>query len=223
MITTEAMKLVNAMQGGAYSPGAKEVKSWVIWDTRYFDSTISDATFFSVPVGGGWRGNTIKSMNETNLEDSGRLAAEQRMVFTHFAPMLVVPQLYSATDTAALARSFTNLLASSTFELAIRNKAFEIQVHGSEFLPRPIFLPGLQDNDADANDVFQVGRCVSFGWLNLDPVPIPVGDQQGFSVKHEITNPDTSVKAILDADAAALNTANATMQILVKGVTMHGK
>ena len=223
MISNEALEMVKAMQGGAYSPTAKEVKSWVLWDTRYFNSTINNATLFSVAQGGGWRGNTIKSKNETNLEDPGRLPSGQMMIMTHFATMLIVPQLSTATDTAALARSFTNLLCSSVFEFTIRNKAFEFQVHGSELLPRPIFLPGLQDNDTDANDVFQVGRSVTFGWLNLDPVPIPVGDTEGFTISHEIQNPDTTVDAILDADSAALSTANATMQFLLKGVTVHSK
>lgn len=224
MLTPAAENMIKLAAGGAYDASAREVKKHVLWDTRYFDTTATSRTLFSVPVGGGWRGGTTKTKNETNLEESGRLPTNQEMVFTHIAPHFCIHNPDKATpDLAEVVASCQVILESSSFELQIRNKSPEFQVHGSEFLPRPVFLTGLQDNDTDANDVFSVGQCVHFGWQNFDPVPLPLGDGQGFTVEHTVTNADPDVLTRLDNAASRLNSNKVTMQVLLVGVTTHGK
>jgi hypothetical protein len=223
-ITKMAEKLIRVASGGAYSANAREVKKHVLWDTRYFDATATSRTLFSVPVGGSWMGGTTKSKNETNLEESGRLPTNQEMVFTHMAPHFCIHYPDKETqDLADIVSGCQTILESSYFVMQIRNKADEIFVHGSEFLPRPIFLAGMQDNNTDAEDVFSVGNAVHFGWLNLDPVPVPLGDGQGFTVEHVVTNADAAVLTALDNAASRLNSNKVTMQVLLAGVTTHGK
>lgn len=224
MLTKTAEKMIRLAQGGAYDASAREVKKHVIWDTRYFDTAASSRTMFSVPVGGGWVGGVNKTWNETNLDDPGKLPNGQEMVFTHIAPHFCIHYPDKTTpDLADIVRSCLFILENSIFELSIRNKAAECQVHGSEFEPRPIFLAGLQDNAADTEDVFQIGDGVSFGWLKLDPVPIPLGNGQGFTVDHTVTNGDPAVVTALNASSSTLHDNDVTMQVLLAGITTHAK
>lgn len=221
MLTKQAVEYLKLGTGGSYSLARDAIKHQ-IWDTRYFATTIADWTFYQQPLNAPWRVG-VKTLNETNLNDSGKLPNGQTMLFTRFGVAVIVPLAIADTTTAVVARSFANLLQSSVFEIRIAGRDFDFQIHGSQFLPRPIFLTGIQDNATNANDTYRVGDMIASGWAKLDPAPIFVDQLVSFSVVHRLGNPDTSVKAILDADASALYGEYATMQVTLEGFLTRAK
>ena len=219
-ISEAARNLIAMAYGGAYAANVAEVKSHRIWDTRYFDTTHSDATFYTIPVGGAWR-DGVKTKNETNMFTSGQLPTEQDMIFTHMSVSLIVPSTIQDNDTAHLARAFSNILTSSYFTFRIKNKSAEFEAPGTLFLPKPMFLVGPQV--ANGEDSVTVGRILTYGWYDFAPVPVPLGAQENFSVKQVVGNPTAAVRTILDESSNLLNTQEATMQLTLRGLTIHGK
>ena len=221
MLTKQAVENLKLGQGGSYSLARDAIKHQ-IWDTRYFSTAVADWTFFQQPLNAPWRVG-VKTLNETNLNDSGKLPNGQTMLFTRFGVALIVPIAAANTNSLQLARAFNNLLQSSVFEITISGRAFDFQIHGSQFLPRPISIYGPEDNDTAASFGVRVGDMIASGWARLDPSPIFVDQLVSFSVLHRMGNPDTGVKAILDADSSALYGDYATLQVTLEGFLTRAK
>jgi len=219
-ISRTALALVSMAFGGAYAENVKEVKSHRIWDTRYFSTTATNATMFNIPIGGAWRDGT-KSKNETNLYSSGQLPKGQDMIITHMSTALIVPSAIADNDTAHLARAFSNIMGSSYFTLKIKNKTAEFECPGSLFFPKPMFMVGPQV--ANGEDSVTVGRILGYGWYDFSPVPVPLGAEEHFYVNQTVGNPTAAVETILDESANLLKTQEATMQVTLRGVTVHSK
>lgn len=218
MLTKQAVEYIKLGSGGSYSLSRDAIKHR-LWDTRQFGTTASDHVFFQQPNGAPWRvGN--KSTNETNIFDSGKLPNGQTFLVNRMSVGLVCPVETTTTTSADLARAFNNILQSSYFEIIIQGRAFDYQIHGSEFLPRPMSL--ISDTAATVNTT-RIGDMLSSGWSKLDPAPIFIDTLVSFQVTHRLGNPDTRVKAILDADAALLDAVYASMICTLEGFLTRAK
>lgn len=224
MILDKAKQMISLAFGGAYADNVREVKPHRIYDTRYFNTAADDATLFTIPIGGAWR-NGQKTINETNMRVSGQLPSGEDMVITHLSAKLIVPndpdQEGGDNDVAQWARAFTQILQSSYFEFKVKNKSYESQIHGTCLMPKPFFMTGPQT--ANGEDSVTVGRLFGYGWWDLYPVPIPLGSQENFYVTHYVGNPDSDISTELDASSTVLNDADATMQFVARGLSIHKK
>jgi hypothetical protein len=222
MLTKQAVEYIKLGSGGSYSLSRDAIKHR-IWDTRQFGTTASDFVFFSQPNGATWTTGTTKSTNETNIFDSGKLPNGQTFLINRFSVGLIVPIAAASTEAVQLARAFNNILQSSYFEIIIQGRAFDFQIHGSELLPRPISVYGVEDNDTNGSFGVRVGDMLASGWAKLDPAPIFVDTLVSFSANHRLNNPVTAVKTLLDADATLLNTALGSMICTLEGFLTRAK
>lgn len=217
MLTKQAMEYIDLGTGGSYSLSRDAIKHQ-IWDTRFFGTTVSDFTFFTQPQGAAWRiGN--KSINETNLLDSGKLPNGQTFLMTRIGVALMTYAAASTTNGADLSQAFLNLLDSSVFEIVIAGREFDFQFHGSQLRARPIHYVG----DGGVVGIVRVGDSIASGWLKLDPAPIFVDQLVTFSVRHRLNNPDTNILTVLNAAATLLNGIYATMQVTIEGFLTRAK
>lgn len=218
MLTKQAVEYIKLGSGGSYSLSRDAIKHR-LWDTRQFGQTASDTVFFQTQNGSPWRvGN--KTTNETNLYDSGKLPNGQTFLINRFSVGRIVPVAAASEDCAELGRAFNNLLQSSYFDITIQGRSFDFEIHGSELLPRPISLYG---NTAATLNAVRIGDMLASGWAKLDPAPIFVDTLVSFSVAHRLGNPDTRVKALLDADAALLDDVYASMICTLEGFLTRAK
>lgn len=218
MLTKQAMEFIDLGTGGSYSLARDAIKHQ-IWDTRTFGATVSDFTFFTQPQGAAWRIG-VKSLNETNLLASGQFPNGQTFLMTRMSLALIPAYQVANTDAADISQAFTNIMQSSVFEVVIAGRDFDFQVHGAQFMPRPICLNG--ETGANNSHV-RVGDMISSGWIKFDPAPIFVDQLVTFSVRHRLNNPDTNVLTILNANCTTLNGIYATMQIVIEGFLTRAK
>jgi hypothetical protein len=219
MLTKQAVEYIKLGSGGSYSLSRDAIKHR-IWDTRQFGATASDFVFFQQPNGATWTVGTNKSTNETNIFDSGKLPNGQTFLMNRMSVGLILPLAAAAVNSIELVRAFNNLLQSSYFEIIIQGRAFDFQIHGSEFLPRPISMHGL--TAATINDS-TVGSMLASGWAKLDPAPIFVDTLVSFQVTHRLNNPIAAVKTLLDADALLLDGVYGTMICTLEGFLTRAK
>lgn len=226
MILGKAMEYIKLAFGGAYADNVKEVKQHRIYDTRYFkNGNADDATFFTIPVGGAWR-NGQKTLNETNMRVSGQLPSGEDMVLTHLSVKLIVPndpddQTDGDNQVAQWARAFQQILQSSYFEFKVKNKSYESQLHGTCFMPKPLYITAPMT--ANGEDSTVIGRILGYGWWDLYPVPIPLGAQENFYCTHYVGNPDATIATELDAASTVLYNDDATMVFTARGLSIHKK
>ena len=219
MLTKQAVEYIKLGSGGSYSLSRDAIKHR-LWDTRQFGQTASDTVFFQTYNGSAWRNSSNKTGNESNLFDSGKLPNGQTFLINRMSLGLIVPVKAASADCAEYARAFNNILQSSYFEIVIQGRSFDYQIHGSELLPRPMSLYG---NTAATINSVKVGDMLASGWTKLDPAPIFVDTLVSFFVNHRLGNPDTRVKALLDADAAMLDNVYASMICTLEGFLTRAK
>jgi hypothetical protein len=217
-LTTGAQKMIDLGRGGSYSVSRDAIKHQ-IWDTRTFGTSRSDFTFFSQPQGAQWKTNFIKTINETNMNDSGKLANGQTFVITRMGLGLTTALQSTATNGANLVQAFYNILQSSVFNIIVAGRDFDFQVHGRQFIT-PIAV-----NSPTAATVYaqQVGDQVASGWVKLDPSPIFLDQLVSFKVQQLFNNPDTSIQTVLDANCALLNGIYASMTVTLEGFLTRAK
>jgi len=217
MLTQEAYKNLQLGSGGSYSLSRDAIKH-NLWDTRFFSTTISDNTFFVQPQGAAWRIGA-KTLNETNMSDSGKLPNGQTFLITH---MSIGLQAYlAAANTAAqnAARAFINIIHSSIFNIVVQGRVFDFQIHGSQMLPRPLAISG----QIATNFPVRLGDSIGSGVIAMNPAPIFLDQLVGFNVTQTIMQPDTNVLAILNADATILNGLYCTMNVCLIGFLTRAK
>lgn len=218
-LTQKAQENIALGRGGSYSMSRDAIKHQ-IWDTRFFPNTTgTDYTFFSQPLGAPWRvGN--KSLTEVNISDAGKLPNGQTFMIHRMGIGLLSHYDVSLTTAGDIAQRFINLMQSSVFEIRILGRDFDYQVHGRQFLPSPIALSA---DSASAVSHIRVGDMIASGWLNLHPAPIFVDQLVSFAIVHRMGNPDTNVKTILDADSSALAAVYADLQVTLEGFLTRAK
>lgn len=217
MLTKQAYEFIKLGTGGSYSLSRDALKH-NLWDTRYFGTAATSITFYSQPIGAPWRAGN-KTINETNLQDSGRLPNGQTFLATHITIGL---QTYTATANTTgheAPRAFINLIHSSVFEIKIAGRSFDFQVHGSQFLPRPLSVSG----QLATNSPVRLGDSFCSGIIKLDPAPIFIDQLVTFSVEQTITNADPAVIAILNADSSVLYGLYSTMNVALIGFLTRAK
>ena len=217
MLTKQAFEFIKLGSGGTYSLARDAIKH-NLWDTRFFGAAIADNTFYSQPLGAPWRAGN-KTLNETNLTDSGKLPNGQTFLVTHISLGL---QTYTTTGNTTgheVPRAFINLLMSSVFEIKVAGRDFDFQIHGSQFLPRPIAVSGQLATNAPV----RLGDSIGSGIVALNPAPIFLDQLVSFSVVQRILNADPAVLAILTADSSVLLGVYATMNVVLIGFLTRAK
>jgi len=227
-ITKTAKNMIQLGAGGSYSTARDAIRHQV-WDTRYFGSTPSDATYFTQPIGAPWRVGS-KTKNETNMQDSGKLPNGQTLLLTRIGVALV-----SAYDTGALsavtwanasliAQAYVNIMQSSVFEIRIAGREYDFQIHGRQFLPA-LCINGY--NAGTAGSVARIGDTIVNGWVKLEPSPIFLDELVSFNVAQLCDNADTTnIKATtkpLNNAFALLNAQYCTMQVTLEGFLTRAK
>lgn len=217
MLTKQAYEFIKLGTGGTYSLSRDAIKH-NLWDTRFFGTAVTNNTFFAQPLGAPWRAGN-KTINETNLSDSGKLPNGQTFLITHISLGLQTYTQTANTTGHEFPRAFINLLHSSVFEIKVAGRDFDFQVHGSQFLPRPISVSG----QLQTNNPVRVGDMFASGIIKLDPAPIFLDQLVSFQVTQTIINADPAVTAILTADSSVLYGGYATMNVVLIGFLTRAK
>lgn len=216
MLTKQALEYLKLGTGGSYSL-ARDAISHRIWDTRVFGAAITNYTFFSQPVNSVLLGAALKTLNETNVYDSGKLPNGQTFLINRMGVAFKTNQGIVGTALAqTMTEAFTTILKNSVFEIKLAGREFDFQAHGSQFLPMP-----LQDLVSSATQ--RVGDMLGSGWIKLDPTPIFLDQLVSFTVTQVIQNPIPTILATLNTASAHLGTYYGQMQIVLDGFLTRAK
>lgn len=217
-LTPAALRDIALGRGGTYGL-SRDVIKHQLWDTRYFTAaTVDNSTFFSQQRGAPWRNSSSKSVNETNMLDNGRLPAGQTFLIKRLGVRFISAQGTAATNAARIIQGFYNVMQSSYFELKIAGRDFDLQVHGSQFLPTAP-ISGVNTTTLPV----RVGDSIASGWYSLDYIPIFLNEMVSFSIEHKFSNPDSNVLSVLSQDATLLAGDNVSMQVILEGVLTRAK
>lgn len=221
MLSQAAQGLISLQRGGTYSLSRDALKHRV-WDTRFFTAaTVNDYTFFMQPIGSAWvPGQGNKTLNETNMYDTGKLPNGQVMIFTRMGIQCITHMALTGTNGDDLMQAFYTVLDTSLFEIKIQGREFDYQIHGSEFLP----IVKVSGNTGATNVGYRVGDAITSGWSKLDPTPIVLDQLVSFQVLHRwAANPHASVVTVQSAAATELATAYCTMKVTLEGLLTRAK
>jgi phosphatidylglycerophosphatase A len=214
-LSPAALQLIQMQRSGSYST-ARDALKHRLWDSRTFAATITNATFFVQPIGAAWI-TGAKTKNETNMVDSGKLPAGQVFLIARMSIGCLAQTAAAGVNPNLVEQAFNLVLANSVFEIKIQGRDYDYQIHGSEFLPRPIAVAGT------LAAAYGAGRCLTTGWSKLDPTPIVVDELVGFQVTQEIMQNNATSLAALNAGTAILNTAVSVMQVTLEGLLTRAK
>ena len=215
MLTAQMGNDIAMGQGGSYSASRDVIKHWV-WDTRYFGTVISDFSFFSQPINAAWGAIGAKTKSETNFTDSGKLPNGQTFLAKKIRIALLSFLGAAATNGTTITQAFVNIISSSIFQIQIPGREFDLQIHGSAFIPSISV-------DTITTVGTRKGDLIASGVVNFSDSPIFVDQLVGFNVVQNILNADPAVITILNANATLLNGAACKMQVLVEGTLTRAK
>jgi hypothetical protein len=217
-LTPGAKQMIGLGAQGSYSVSRDAIKHQ-IWDMRTFGTSRSDFTFFSQPQGAQWKTTFSKTLNETNLNDSGKLPNGQTFVITRMGVGLTSVLQAANTAGATYVQAFINILQSSVFNIVVAGRDFDFQVHGRQFIA-PI---AMSSSTAGTINAQRHGDQVTSGWVKLDPSPIFLDQLVSFKVQQFFNNPDTNIQTVLDANCTLLNAIYATMTVTLEGFLTRAK
>jgi len=207
---------------GSYSKVAGDVLDHVVYDELLFQATTARATstFFTQQIGQAF-GAGVKTRNETNLQDSGKLPAGQGMIFREvgFAAKLII----GATDVDAqtIVSAIVNILQFSSFRLQIAGREFDLEFPGTMLLP-PIMVRG-RGTIVDATDrLAGTGELLASGWIPLK-LPIVLGELVSFNVTQTTGSPVAANQTILNTASDVLATQVASLQLRIRGTLVRSK
>lgn len=204
--------------GGSYS-ASRDIQKHFLWDTWLLPATVANHTYFMQGVGSPW-GAGVKTINETNLYDSGKLPNGQTFLAKKIGVSCITASPQTNTPAGQLVvQAFVNMLQSSVFEIQIQGRSFDLQMHGSKFTPA---ISLSQDTAATINSV-RVGDYVASGWMSLDDYPIFIDSLVGFSVVQTLGNPIAAIVTVINAGLNRLNGLGATLQLLLEGTLTRAK
>ena len=223
-ISAEAQGLIQMMRGGSYSL-ARDVLKHRVWDSRYFpNTTISDATFFTQPQNSQWKaGAGLKTPTETNMIVGSQLPNGQVFVAVRMGVSFCSMSVPATVNAGDLVQSFYNIMQNSVFEVKIQGREWDYQIHGTEFLPMPVAISGESTVVTAVGAQTRIGDNIASGWSKLDPTPIVIDNQVTFSVSQKITNADTAVMALLNADSSLLFAAKSSLMVILEGLLTKAK
>lgn len=214
MLTKQALDNLKLGQGGSYSL-ARDANNHRLWDVRSFGATASDYTFFSQPVGSTWIGATLKTKNETNLYDTGKLPNGQTFLVNRFGVACIMTNANYQPD---MVPNFYNILSNSVFEIRLAGREYDFQIHGRNMLPMPVAAAGIPSSAAA-----RVGDMIASGWYNLNPTPIFIDQLVSFSVTQNLNNPVAAVKTILDTSCNTLSSYYGLIMVVLDGFLTRAK
>lgn len=223
VLTTQGvMRDLALVKQGSYSDVAGDVLDHVLYDyTRFAATTLrANTTFFSVPIGGTFGAGT-KGKPETNLTDPGKLPSGQGMLVKEIA--IKAKTFFGSTDVdiAIILNALFNIIHSSTFELRIAGREFDLQVPGTIFTPSLAVMGRATVVDA-TDEITNYGQTLSSGWVKL-ATPIAIGELVSFNVTQISGSADATTQAILDTASNTLNGQNAELGVLLKGTLVRSK
>lgn len=216
-LTSQAMENLKLGAGGSYSL-SRDAIAHRIYDVRPFTAGAVDHTYFQQPIGAPFMGG-IKTINETNLLDTGKLPNGQTFLAQRFGVALVaiVDDSMAQAITPDVIECFHNILSSSVFEIRLAGREFDFQIHGRNMVPMPISGYG-----ALANAV-RVGDMIASGWAKLDPTPIFIDQLVSFAVVQRIQNAVAAIQTVLTNSATVLSTYYVTMMVCLDGFLTRAK
>jgi hypothetical protein len=213
-LTNEAVQYIRLGEGGSYSL-ARDAISHRIWDVRTFGTTISDYTYFSQPVGAAYAGFQ-KTLNETNLYDTGKLPNGQ----TFLAQRMGLAALVIGTGANAVTAmaDFANILSSSVFDFKLAGREYDFQIHGRQFLPTPLAAFGIA-----ASTNARVGDMISAGWVKIGAAPIFLDQLVSFSVVQRVQNAIPTLVTALNTSCTNLNGYYMQLMVIIDGFLTRAK
>jgi hypothetical protein len=227
-ITKTAKNMIQLGAGGSYSTSRDAIRHQV-WDSRYFSAAPSDNTYFTQPIGAGWRVGT-KTKNETNMADSGKLPNGQTFLATRMNVSLIseydvgLTTASSWPNASLMAQAYTNIMQNSVFEIRVAGREFDFQIHGAQFLPS-LAINGY--NAGTAGSVARIGDTIVSGWVKLEPSPIFLDELVSFNVTQIVVNADTTnIMATgkpLNNSFLWLYTYYCTMKVTLEGMLTRAK
>lgn len=216
-LTRKMEEAIHLGRGGSYSKSRDAIKHY-LYDTRIIPAAVADFTFFSQPIGAAFGGG-VKTLNETNMTDSGKLPAGQTFLIERIGFSMISWVPTTETTPGDLAEAWYNMFHSSIFEIRIAGRDSDFQTPGSNF------VPSLAIAEETATDIGygKTGEYMCSGWLKLQPAPIFLDEQVSFNVLQRLNNPIAAVVTVIDAGMSALNTLNAVLQCKLEGVLTRAK
>lgn len=209
------------MSRGSYG-NSGDVQDHTLYDQLLFQATTMRqvTTFFTTPIGGAY-GAGVKSINETNMQDPGKLPNSQsfliKQISLAFIPMFVGTDVDGTTIMSAV----TNIIQASTFEVRIAGREFDMQKPGTEFLPG--FYAHVRATIVDATDrIMRSGDVIQSGWLKFE-TPIPLGELVSFNVTQRSGSAIAALVALLNTASDGLATQNAALQVRLRGTLTRSK
>jgi hypothetical protein len=215
VITAGAVRDIDLGRGGSYGTD-RDVLNHRIWDSRYFTTAITSADLFQQPVGAQWRVG-VKTLNETNLYDSGKMPQSQ----TFLAKRIGVALCHNGTNQIEMlpheASALTVILQNSVFEIIVRGREFDFQCPGC------IFLPLVSQYQASAVTAIAGGTMFASGMVGIEPTPIFLDNLVSFTVKHKVQASTAGMNAALTSCFAVLAGYYASMVVTLEGTLTRGK
>lgn len=217
-LTQAARDLINLQRGGSYSM-ARDALKHRLYDTRFFNATATDHTYFLQPLGSPWRvGN--KTLIETNMRSSGQLPNGQVFLVARMGVQMISFLGTAGTNPEVITEAFYSVMQSSVFEIKIEGREFDYQIHGSEFLP----ALAVSGQTGATNIAAKTGEFYATGWSRLDPTPIVIDQLISFSVVHRFSNPDTvTIVPKLTAACGVLVAAGSVLKVTLEGLLTRAK
>jgi hypothetical protein len=220
------------LAGGTYGKGG-DVLDGYLWDTEGFANTNvrAETRFFQKGYGGnyGYAAGANKTLTETNLTDTGKLAAGQsflvKAISLAFHTNLEVEQATKANAIAAkVLSSWYTLLRGSVFEFSFANQDFAWQAPGHIFLPSVSVAAGQNTTITQATDStygVKVGEFQHMNWISIK-TPLVIGELVSFKVVMKSGTGDSTAMQLGDA-TSALYSALSLMTVIMKGTFTRSK
>lgn len=232
VIPKQAVNDMAQMAGGTYGKGG-DVLDHYLWDTEGFVTTTArpETRFFNKGIGGsyGYTAGASKTLTETNMVDTGKLAAGQsflvKAISIGFNANLETVQNTAANQQAAdILTAWQTMLRGSTFEFRFANQDFAWQAPGD------IFLPSISVNSASSFlntqataqvAAVQGGMFQHMNWIAMK-TPLVIGELVSFSLTMKTGTGDLAASQVGDA-TTQLTTSKCLMKIMLKGTLTRSK
>lgn len=220
------------LAGGTYGKGGDVLDAY-LWDTEGFANTTvrPETRFFMKGFGAnyGYAAGAQKTLTETNMTDTGKLAAGQsflvKAISLAFHANLEVEQNTEANAIAAkLLESWYTMLRGSVFEFRFANQDYAWQAPGHIFLPSVSVAAGQTGLTTVASARtygVRVGDFNHYNWISIK-TPLVIGELVSFSVTMKSGTGDSTAMQLGDA-TAALYAAKSLMTVILKGTQTRSK
>jgi hypothetical protein len=219
-LTPEAVRDIALGKGGSYGI-SRDIIKHTLWDARWLGATPTNNAFFTQPINQPWAlAGEVKTRNETNMIDTGKLPNGQTFLVKRIGVALILPIEAAEDDAETIVQSYYNIVQSSVFRLVVAGREFDFECHGSQFTPA-VAVNAITAATVNSN---RTGDFVSSGWISLDYIPIFLGPMTSFSVDQTIQNAHAYVLAtVLPAACVLLKAVYCSIQVRLEGVLTRAK